>query len=674
MRAPLSLDRFAHRAALALLVLALLVLPWTGARTAGVFAAAGILPGLSIAARRVSTDASPGLATALSPVLFGLVALLALFAGNQVHAAAWVAAGSGLVFFVAFGGGAQATDDRSDDRRALACVLLLAGLAAVMAFSLPLSNFWWRARDDSWFHAAVADKLVRDGLPLTDPYFAGLRLQYMYFYHVLVAACASLARIDYFHAMILVNAMALFSCALSFHALSGLFSRRVGPRVLGMTVWLFAMNGWFYLFYPLRLARAFTGETHGVEMLGRFFPWTPESHATAMKLISVEGNQFMFLDKFMVGTAFSLVFSLAASVLFLVLSARRGRWSPRHDVAFAVCVAGAIALHPMTGITLAVATAVVLALLLVIRAQPSVGGPSYARLVGWIALAVAVTLPYVRSVMPGHESGGAAARFALQPGVAVGLLADVLPALVFGLLFFRGAGADKDTAERLGARPFEELSLSASGMLALWTLIVTMIALTVDLTTNNETKFSYLVLLPLSALAVGGFERVWDSRRARRVVLLLVASATLPLHLLYFHHAVRDPSSLVVSDEERAVYRWIEKSTPRDAVFIEEGDGVLVPVLASRDLYWGTEAYARNWGYPAAEVAARRRLRDAVFSPEGLTPDDVMQLRALGRRVFVIYRRKEADRIDAPERFENPSLLRGRFATTHVAVWEVLFD
>ena len=81
----------------------------------------------------------------------------------------------------------------------------------MLAFSLPLTEFWWRAREDSWFHAAVADKLARDGLPLADPYFAGLRLQYMYFYHVLVASCASLAHVDYFHAMILLNAVALFS-------------------------------------------------------------------------------------------------------------------------------------------------------------------------------------------------------------------------------------------------------------------------------------------------------------------------------------------------------------------------------------------------------------------------------------------------------------------------------
>jgi hypothetical protein len=615
---------------------------------------------------------SLGVGTALSPVLFGAFALISLFAGIPVDGAAWIAAAAGLALFVAWGGGAPGASP--DDRRALRGILVLVVIAAVMAFALPLSEFWWRAREDSWFHAAVADKLARDGLPLTDPYFAGLRLQYMYFYHAILAACAALARIDPFHAMMLVNAMALSSCALAFHALAGLFSRRAGPRLLGTCVWLFAMNGWFYLFLPLRLARAFTGETHGLEMLRRFFPWSPPGHATAMSLVSVEGNQFMFLDKFMIGTAFSLTLGLAASLLFLLLSARRGRWSGRHDFAFMFSLAGATVLHPMTGVTLAVVTALVLALLLMIRAQPSAGGPSYGRLVAWIGLAVAATIPYVRSVAPRDGTGGASVGFGFQPAVAVGLLADVLPALAFAALFFRRAGPHRDTPELLGARPVADLSLSASGMLAVWTLLALVVALTVDLTTNNETKFAYLVLLPLSALAVGGFERVWDSVRARRAVVIAAASATLPLHMLYFHHAVRDPSVLAVGEQERAVYHWIAKSTPPDAVFIEENDLVRVPVLASRDLYWGNEGYARNWGYPRAEMQARRRLRDAVFSPEGPSEVDVMQLRTLGRRVFVIYRMKENDLINAHERFQNTRRFRGKFATTEVAVWEVLLE
>jgi hypothetical protein len=673
MGARFSLNHFWQRLGVAAIVAALCFAPLTPFRLAGFFLAAGVLPGVGIASRsRFRAAESIGLGTAISPVVFGVCVLVAMWTGAAVHTAAWTAAGVSLLLFVLAWRGGTANEDATD-RRALAGLAIVVLIAAVMCFALPLAKLWWRARSDSWFHAAVTNKLLRDGLPVTDPYFAGLRLQYMYFYHSIFAACVSITRIDALHAMIVVNAIALVSCATAFHALAGMFSRRLGPRVLGAALWLFGMNGWFYFFYVTRIVRAFSGENHGMAALRALFPWSPNGHATAMALISVEGNQFMFLDKFMLGTAFSLTFSLAAAVLFLLLGARRGAWSVRHDAVLFFCAAGTMLLHPMTGITLAAVTAAVLALLLLVRSQTARGGPSYARLVGILAAGVAVTVPYVRSVAPGKGSD-AMAFFSFQPVFALGLVADILPALVLAILFLRHAGEDTDTPERLGARPFLGLTLSGTGLLVAWFLFMLVVALTVDLTSNNETKFSFFLWLPLCALAVGYFDRAWESPSRRRLVLAVVASATLPLHALYFHHAVRDRSTLAISDQERAVYQWIEKSTPRDAVFIEESDNVRVPVLGDRDTYWGTEVYAHNWGYPPAEMSARRDLRDHIFSKDGPGDDDILQLRGLGRRVFVIYRMKENDLIDPKERFQANSRLRGRFTTSEAAVWEVVLD
>ncbi len=671
-------DRVSHRIVTAAAVVGLLAVPSTAARVAAAFLAIGVLPGLAVAPRS-SRDAALGVGTALSPVMFAAFTLLALFAGLHVNVAAWIGVAAGLALFVAWGRSSAPGETVSTGHRTGALVGLAIAAAAVMAFALPLTDTWWRWREDSWFHAAVADKLTRDGLPLTDPYFAGLRLQYPYCYHAILSACASLTGIDFFRAMILVNAIALTSCALAFHALSGLFSRRAGPRVLGLCVWLFAMNGWFYLFYPLRLARALAGRSHGLELLRQFFPWTPAGHATAFNLVSVEGNQFMFLDKFMVGTAFSLTLGLAASLLYLLLSARRGAWSSRHDVAFVLCIAGTLAMHVVTGVTLALATALVLALLLWIRAQPSRGGPAYVRLLGWIVLGVAVTIPYLRSVAAQSGGGGPGVGLAFQPAYALGLLADILPALVLALVFFRRSSEHRDTPEIIGARAFAELSVSATGMLALWTLWVLIGALTVDLTTNNETKFAFLLQLPLAALAVGAFERLWNHAGARRAALAVVASASLPLHLLYYHHAVRDASTAVVSEGERAAYAWIRTTAPRDAVFLEADDIVRVPVLASRDLYWGNDTYARNWGYPADEMSARKRLRDTVFSPAGPSADDLARLRSLQRRVFVVFRihgrMHGDDRTTVPVRFDDHAdVFQRKFATDEIAVWELTVE
>lgn len=672
MRALFSLNLLRQRAGVAAIVAALCVVPFTPFRLAGFFLAAGVLPGVAIASRSRMTE-SIGLGTAIAPVIFGICALVTMALGAGAHTAAWTAVGISLLLFV-FVWRSGSSDDDATERRALAGLALLVLIAAVMCFALPLAKLWWRARDDSWFHAALTGKLLRDGLPVTDPYFAGLRLQYMYFYHAILAACVSITRIDALHAIILVNAIALVSCTSAFHALAGLFSRRVGPRLLATALWLFGMNGWFYLFYVVRIARAFSGETHGASELHRFFPWTPNGHATAMALISVEGNQFMFLDKFMLGTAFSLTFSLAASMLFLLLGARRGSWSIRHDAMLFLCVTGAMLLHPMTGFTLAAATAAVLALLLLVRSQTARGGPSYARLVAALAASVAVTIPYLRSVAPGTGSGEAMASFRFQPYFALGLLADLLPALVLALWFFHRANDHTDTREFLGSRLVDSLTLSGSGILLAWFILMLVIALTVDLPVNNETKFAYFAWLPLCALATGAFERAWDWRSRRYAAVVLVLSAALPLHALYFHHAVRDHSTIAISDQEHAVYEWIQKSTPKDAVFIEENENVRLPVLGDRDAYFGTEAYARNWGYALAEINARRDVRDHVFSADGPGADDVMRLRALGRRVFVIYRRRENDPVDASEHFSGSSFLRGKFAAPDIAVWEVILD
>ena len=61
---------------------------------------------------------------------------------------------------------------------------------------------------------------------------------------------------------------------------------------------------------------------------------------TATTLLSVEGNQLLFLDRFMLGTSLSLTFGLVSVTLGLLVSARRGRWSRAHALAFVLAVIG----------------------------------------------------------------------------------------------------------------------------------------------------------------------------------------------------------------------------------------------------------------------------------------------------------------------------------------------
>jgi hypothetical protein len=317
--------------------------------------------------------------------------------------------------------------------------------------------------------------------------------------------------------------------------------------------------------------------------------------------------------------------------------------------------------HPVTGMTIAAVTTAVLVLLLIVRSQTARGGPSYARLLALLVAGVAVTIPYAHSVAP---SGGNLAPMAsehFQPWFAVGLMADILPALVLALWFFHRAADHSDTADIFGARPVASITLSGSGLLWTWFTFMLLAALTIDLTSNNETKFSFFLYLPLCALAAGCFRTRVGLEIAPPRCAGAPGLATLPLHMLYYHQAVRDHSTLAISDDEHAAYQWIEKNVPRDAVFIEADDAVRVPVLADRDDYWGTAVYASNWGYPTGEMFARHAIRDHAFSAQGLSDADVARPARLGRPVFVISSGADGARAH----------LRSVFTAGSVSVWEL---
>jgi hypothetical protein len=207
-----------------------------------------------------------------------------------------------------------------------------------------------------------------------------------------------------------------------------------------------------------------------------------------------------------------------------------------------------------------------------------------------------------------------------------------------------------------------------------WILGVTSIALVVDLPTTNETKFSFLLFIPLAALAVGGLNQLWHSRRGRIFAIAIVAASILPLNAIYYYHAFRDTTAFEVTEDEEEMYEWIRNAVPRTAIFFEENDVVRIPVLAGRDQYWGTEAYAYNWGYHPAEIITRRGIRDAIYSGRELNDYEKKTLRALNRRIYVVYRVKPDDLINATERFKGQPAFKGRYGTPRIAVWELSLE
>jgi len=157
-----------RRAALAALLLVLLVIPFAPVRVFAAIVLAGFVPASALARRSpFGLLGRLGLSLALSPVLFGAVVLGAIALGVSASAAAWVSAVTWAVVFAAVN--ASPARSGEEERRIAAALAVVFAVAAALALSLPLSDLWWRVREDSWFHAAVFNRLTLHGLPLVDP-------------------------------------------------------------------------------------------------------------------------------------------------------------------------------------------------------------------------------------------------------------------------------------------------------------------------------------------------------------------------------------------------------------------------------------------------------------------------------------------------------------------------
>jgi hypothetical protein len=652
-------DRLSYRVAFLLALVALLAVPVHALRILAALVILCFLPAAPFAARTgLSFVSAFGITVVLSPVLVALPVLGVMSLDLPLDMAVWAIVGIAMAQFLVYGtqGGLSV---RRSDRRLLFALGAVLAVAAFLTLWLPATETAWRFREDSWFHAAVFNRLDGHGLPAVDPYFSPLHLQYMYIYHVLLLAVSKLTGSGPFTAMIVTNFMALVGCVFGFAFLAGRFTQNGAARWLGTCLFVLGMNGLFYLFVPARIARTFLGETAGSAALERSSALTPAGYETAARLLSVENNQFLLLEKFMVGTALPMTIGVVCVVLGLIATSRRGGWSWLSLLLYAVGLGGLLFQHVIVGITVVAAVTVTIVLSLLSRGGRA--GPVWWQ-IALTALVAAVAIPYLLSIRPANGVLDAVG-FEIGMGQVVGILAGVLPALVPAAWYvLRG-----ESLGRTGGGP------SASGLLAAWAAVVWLLATTVDLPTDTEILFVFPLYAALSGLAVGTFDRALTTRWHRPAVIVYayVLLCTVPVNATFFVTAFRDDSRFVVTLPEESLYDWITKFSRKDALFLEADDTVRIPVLAARDLYWGAERYAQNWRYPEAEVTARRALRDAVFGT-GPIPEHVFRHAAsLDRPLYVVLRDVHADGAAQFQRISQHPRLSGKFMNDRIVVFEV---
>jgi hypothetical protein len=657
-------DRLSYRVLFLLAVVVLLALPVPVLRIFGTLVILCYLPAAPFAARTgLSFVSALGITVVLSPVLIALPVMAVISLNLPVEMAVWAIIGIAMAQFLVYGtqGGMSV---KPADRKLLLAMLALLALCAFLCLWLPSTNSMWRYRADSWFHAAVLNRLAGHSLPAVDPYFSPLRLQYTYFYHVLLLVVSTLTGLNPFFTMIVTNFIALAGCLFGFSFLAGRFTQSGIVRWLGTCLFVFGMNGLFYIFFPIRITRAFLGETSGIAILEHSFTLSPPGLETATRFLSIENNQFMFLEKFMLGTALTLTLGLVCVVLALIVMSRRGGWSWISLFLYAIGICGVLFLHLVIGITMVVATVITIVVSLIFRG-PQSGKEHYYQMLlqGAITVgAVAMSFPYIRSIQPDSGVGGVFG-FALQTQQVIGALACALPVLVPSVWFlFRG-----EYAVRPGG------GLSASGAIAVWASVFVLAAVVIDLPARGEILFSFPLHIALSALAVGALDH-WMTRGTYRralVTWIYVLLCTVPLNTVFFTSAFRDKSEFVITRTESSLYNWIKKFSPKEALYLEADDIVRIPVLAARDLYWGSEKYARLWRYPETEVTARRALRDAVFG-DGEIPNELFRHAAsLNRPLYVVLRDVHTDGGEQFKRISQHPRLTGKFMNDSIVVFEV---
>ncbi len=586
-----------------------------------------LLPGLALYLlfERSRRDASEALlaALALSPVILTASAMLGLVSGRADSAGVLLIVITALSMFTAclWKSGPLSLPPR----REVWAFLLLVCAALVLVAALPLTREWWRVRSDAWFHGAVVMQIRDFGAPPEDPYFAGIKLQYMWAYHAMVLTLGDMLGLDYFWIMAFVNAHALVLLAVAAYRLAAVFRTETAPRIIAVATTLFAFNAAFWLFLPIKAAKALLGDVRGTEELSRVFTLSPLNYQTAYAFMDIYRNPEFFLDKFMVATAFGIalslmVASLAAACSFVSTSRRSAL------VILAGSVAGALFFHTYVGLIVVAALLGASGALFLFRSTVNGYDRRFAVLPALtVAVGVALSAPFLYEVTRGTDSGGASLlNLSVDRAASI-----VIPCALVLVLAWRERRVRSDA--------------SPPTRFLVFSMLVTLVAcLLVRLPGANDVdKPAFPVFLTLSVVA--GFA-VADSCASRSGSRRLAVAAfwlvlfALPCNTIALVGCYATPDGVQVTREELRLARWVRENTSRRAVFIDDQDRVPLVVAGPRRYLFGSLHYASQWRYSRTDMARREHAVHALFGEAPLDSTTLGVLTDVDDPVYIVTR------------------------------------
>jgi len=590
-----------------------------------------LLPGAALAMffRRENSWIELSLAALLlSPVLSTAIAVLSIASGNDAQSAANTVAALSTVFFIfsLFRHRALKSDLTGPEQITLLSVIVT---LCALTCAMPFSEEWWRTRSDAWFHRGVIAQIDGYGLPPEDPYFAGLELQYMWFYHVLQLTISKASTLRPQWTMALTNTQALAGLVLASYSFAAIFKKRFNYRLATAVTVPLGMTTLFWAFLPLRVARGLTGETRGWEEVKRQFSIQPFSYDKVYEFMTVYHNPEFFLEKYVVATAFSLSISLMA--LCWMASTRYVKHGRRWDAVLVfLSIFGMVGLHTLVGLVMVGALVGALGLLFVSKKFVDGFDGRRACLLAASTLAgIALASPYLYWITRlKTESSGASLPFVFSPKRIAGVFIAIALVAIFSWI----------------QREFWKSRDATARFFLFATILATGVALTVALPGSNEfDKPGYFIFIPLAL--VGGWSLVDLGRKyggengQRKAILVIAFFCFAPVNILGFLGWYLTPIPVEVSPDEQRVIEWVQEHTDRDDVFIDYDSRVFLLADGPRRYYYGRHSYALQWEYNADMMASRRHAVDSVYAEDTeLDRNALRSLGSFGEQLFVILR------------------------------------
>jgi hypothetical protein len=608
----------------------------------GVFPLLGIFPGVALATffpleRNALARWTLGLA--VSPLVAAVAAWVAMRCGLSLPAAARaVAIVSALSWLASEWWWARGerlrgagTTPEPGMRFAWAWAL---GSASVIAFVL-FVNPYLQVRADAWIHAGIVHEILERGIPPQDPRFAGLSLNYVWFYNYFIALSSSLRGDDPFALMASSNVASMFATM----GCAWLVTRRIwdSPRAAaGATILTgLSFNAGMWILWPLRLLQAFSGDVRGAEEVARIVHDAHWNDATVIYALSPMFTHMVnFLDKPLHGTAINVAYVLMALYLWAMVRALADgcRSAPAWG---AVATLGMHLFHGVVGLSVVPAAlgALGLAWLFAPRAPWL---PKRGRLVAFAfatALGTLLAAPYVIEISrawPAAESGVRHSYLQFDPRMALTLLtALAVPA------WFARRSIGKLVAERR----------AGAAMIALFTACMLAFSLAVTLPIGSHAKFVLEVFAGLVALGGVAFHDEIASWRRRFGLpgAVVIAALLLGTPLLTLHGYLSDRSRTLAPEHplqpgEEALYAWIRTATPPDAVFVDAGYRDVIMVAGRRQLWLGSREGPELAAFPLGPLLERRAVLADLSGAADSLERDADALRALGRPAYVVAR------------------------------------